>query len=158
MPRKYHAMLCGQFPCPDSVNIYTFSQSAQKRIQNSKLYKNTQHQPNLLSADMNTLINMLPAPLLRILGSRWEYIILMGLPLRGVKFSISNALAAVKIIERGRENLGALLRLKKKKERKKLGALLQMYGTRKHVTFATCRYIDSININWSFSIRFYQNS
>jgi hypothetical protein len=37
---------------------------------------------------------MFAAPLLRELGSRLEYIILIGFPLIGVKFSISNALAA----------------------------------------------------------------
>ena len=40
------------------------------------------------------LINIFSVPLLRILGSRWEYIILSGFPLRGVKFNTSNALAA----------------------------------------------------------------
>lgn len=38
---------------------------------------------------------MLAVPLLRTVGSRFEYIILMGFPLRGVKFSTSKALAAV---------------------------------------------------------------
>lgn len=38
---------------------------------------------------------MFAVPLLRTVGSRFEYIILMGFPLRGVKFSTSKALAAV---------------------------------------------------------------
>lgn len=43
----------------------------------------------------DTLINIFPAPLLRMLGSRWEYITLIGFPFSGEKFSTSNALAAV---------------------------------------------------------------
>ena len=45
--------------------------------------------------NVNTLINIFAMPLLRILGSRWEYMILIGLLLSGVKFKTSNALAAV---------------------------------------------------------------
>jgi hypothetical protein len=39
-------------------------------------------------------MNMFAAPLLRELGSRLEYIILIGFPLIGVKLSSSRALAA----------------------------------------------------------------
>lgn len=46
---------------------------------------------------INTLINIFAAPLLRALGSRLEYIILIGFPLSGVKFSTSIALDAVKV-------------------------------------------------------------
>lgn len=37
---------------------------------------------------------MFPVPLFRILGSRWEYMILMDLLLSGVKLRTSSALAA----------------------------------------------------------------
>jgi hypothetical protein len=40
-------------------------------------------------------MKMLADPLLRLLGSRFEYITRIGLLLRGAKFSTSNALAAV---------------------------------------------------------------
>jgi hypothetical protein len=42
----------------------------------------------------HTLINIFPAPLLRELGSRLEYMILIGFPLIGVKLSSSSARAA----------------------------------------------------------------
>ena len=40
-------------------------------------------------------MNMLPSPLLRTLGSRTEYITLIALPLRAMKFSSFSALVAV---------------------------------------------------------------
>lgn len=42
-----------------------------------------------------TLINILPTPLLRRLGSRTEYITLIALPLRAMKFRSFSALEAV---------------------------------------------------------------
>lgn len=53
--------------------------------------------------ETNTLIKMFAVPLLRILGSRWEYMTLIDLLLSGVKFSTSRARAAV--IPHNRKNI-----------------------------------------------------
>uniref|UniRef100_A0A0A9D2N9 Uncharacterized protein n=1 Tax=Arundo donax TaxID=35708 RepID=A0A0A9D2N9_ARUDO len=61
------------------------------------MFPNTQNvsYKALLSIDLSRfLMNIFAAPLLRELGSRLEYIILIGFPLIGVKLSSSSARAA----------------------------------------------------------------